>query len=172
MESAMNDKLFHLIAGTIFALVALLHVLRIYMGWSVVVGGWSAPMWVSWIGLVVAGGLAYFALRGPRIIAVACNCGHLCGEQHRIETRTKRNHWRVNSGRVTIRGNYSRSPYKSSPCIRGAPQDIELVAKRQDLDFQRSSRSEQSDQSAKIAHRAKASPDSQFLTSRFWFPVG
>jgi hypothetical protein len=46
------------------------------------------------------------------------------------------------------------------------------VAKRQDLDFQRSSRSEQSDQSAKIAHRAKASPDSQFLTSRFWFPVG
>jgi hypothetical protein len=50
----MNDKLFHLIAGTIFALVALLHVLRIYMGWSVVVGGWSAPMWVSWIGLVVA----------------------------------------------------------------------------------------------------------------------
>jgi hypothetical protein len=58
----MNDKLFHLIAGTIFALVSLLHVLRIYMGWSVVVGGWSAPMWVSWIGLVVAGGLAYFAL--------------------------------------------------------------------------------------------------------------
>ncbi len=62
MESAMNDKLFHLIAGTIFALVALLHVLRIYMGWPVVVGGWSAPMWVSWIGLIVAGGLAYFAL--------------------------------------------------------------------------------------------------------------
>ena len=58
----MNDKLFHLIAGTIFALVALLHVLRIYMGWPVVVGVWSAPMWVSWIGLVVAGGLAYFGL--------------------------------------------------------------------------------------------------------------
>ncbi len=58
----MNDKLFHLIAGTIFALVALLHVLRIYMGWAVVVGGWNAPMWLSWIGLVVAGGLAYFAL--------------------------------------------------------------------------------------------------------------
>ena len=48
--------------------------------------------------------------RGPRIIAVACNCGHLWGEQHRIETRTKRNHWRVNSGRLTISGNYSRSP--------------------------------------------------------------
>src|ERR1035437_708062 len=47
---------------------------------------------------------------GPRIIAVAGNRGHLWGEQHRIETRTKRNHSRVNSGRLTIGGNYSRSP--------------------------------------------------------------
>ena len=58
----MNDKLFHLIAGTIFALVALLQALRIYMDWSVVIGGWCAPMWISWIAIVVAGGLSYFAL--------------------------------------------------------------------------------------------------------------
>jgi hypothetical protein len=36
--------------------------------------------------------IAAVALRGPRIIAVAGNRGHLWGEQHRIETRTKRNH--------------------------------------------------------------------------------
>ena len=30
------------------------------MGWPVVIGDWSVPMWVSWIGLVVAGGLAFF----------------------------------------------------------------------------------------------------------------
>ena len=58
----MTDKLFHLLAGTIFALVALLQALRISMGWSVVIGGWSAPMWVSWIAIVVASGLSYFAL--------------------------------------------------------------------------------------------------------------
>jgi hypothetical protein len=58
----MNDKLFHLIAGIIFALVALLQALRIYMGWPVVIGGWSAPMWISWIAIAVAGGLSYFAL--------------------------------------------------------------------------------------------------------------
>ena len=58
----MNDKLFHLIAGTIFALVALLQALRLYMGWPVVIGDWSAPMWISWIAIVVAGGLSYFAL--------------------------------------------------------------------------------------------------------------
>lgn len=58
----MNDKLFHLIACSIFGLVALLQALRIYMGWSVVIGGWIAPMWVSWIAVIVAGGLSYFAL--------------------------------------------------------------------------------------------------------------
>jgi hypothetical protein len=58
----MNDKLFHQIAGAIFALVALLQALRIYMGWPVVIGGWSAPMWISWIAILVAGGLSYFAL--------------------------------------------------------------------------------------------------------------
>jgi hypothetical protein len=50
-------------------------------------------------------------LWGPRIIAVAGNLGDLWGEQDRIETRTKPNHSWVNSGRLTIGGNYSRSPY-------------------------------------------------------------
>ena len=52
----MGQKTFSVVAGVIFALVALLHLLRIYMGWPVVIGSWTAPMWVSWIGLVVAGG--------------------------------------------------------------------------------------------------------------------
>jgi hypothetical protein len=49
-------------ASVIFALVALLHLLRIYIGWPIVIGSWTAPMWVSWIGLVVGGGLSYFGL--------------------------------------------------------------------------------------------------------------
>src|ERR1017187_239136 len=53
----------------------------------------------------------YNFLRGPRIIAVAGNLGDLWGEQHRIETRTKPNHSWVNSGRLTIGGNNSRSPF-------------------------------------------------------------
>ena len=55
------------------------------------------------------------SLRGPRKIAVAGNRGHLWGEQHRIETRTKPNHSWVNSGRLTIGGNYSRSPRVFQP---------------------------------------------------------
>jgi hypothetical protein len=56
----MDHKTFSVVAGVIFALVALLHLLRIYMGWPVVIGSWTVPMWVSWI--VVAGGLSYFGL--------------------------------------------------------------------------------------------------------------
>jgi uncharacterized membrane protein len=63
----------------------------------------------AFVGAAVFNLIIGLVLRGPRIIAVAGNRGHLWGEQHRIETRTKPNHSRVNSGRLTIGGNYSRS---------------------------------------------------------------
>jgi hypothetical protein len=59
----MDEKTFSLVAGVIFALVALLHLVRIFMGWPVDIGGWSVPMWVSWVAVVVAGGLAALGLR-------------------------------------------------------------------------------------------------------------
>lgn len=58
----MDQKTFSVLTGAIFALVALLHALRIFMGWPILIGAWNAPMWLSWIGLVVAGGLSYFGL--------------------------------------------------------------------------------------------------------------
>ena len=59
----MDAKTFSLVAGVIFAVVALFHLVRIYMDWPVMIGDWSVPMWASWIGLVIAGGLAFFGLR-------------------------------------------------------------------------------------------------------------
>jgi hypothetical protein len=56
-------KTFSVVAGVIFAVVALFHLVRISMDWNVMIADWSVPMWVSWIGLVVAGGLALFGLR-------------------------------------------------------------------------------------------------------------
>jgi hypothetical protein len=58
----MNPKTFSIAAGVIFAVVALFHLVRIYMGWPVIIGDWSVPMWLSWIGLIIAGGLAFFGL--------------------------------------------------------------------------------------------------------------
>jgi len=58
----MDQKTFVLIAVVIFAIVALAHLLRILMGWPIVVDSWPVPMWLSWIALVIAGGLSYFGL--------------------------------------------------------------------------------------------------------------
>jgi hypothetical protein len=58
----MSQKTFTIIASVIFGVVALLHVLRIFFGWPAVNGGWTVPMWLSWAGLVVAGGLSYFGI--------------------------------------------------------------------------------------------------------------
>ena len=58
----MSQRTFTIIASVIFGVVALFHVLRIFFGWPAVIGGWMVPMWLSWIGLVVAGGLSYFGI--------------------------------------------------------------------------------------------------------------
>ena len=42
----------------IFALVAIVHLVRLLAGWSVSVNWIDIPMWVSVIALVFAGGLA------------------------------------------------------------------------------------------------------------------
>jgi len=59
----MSQKTFALIAGIIFAIVALVHVARLAQGWGIVIDGWAVPMWVSWIGLIVPGILGFFGLK-------------------------------------------------------------------------------------------------------------
>jgi hypothetical protein len=62
----MNQKTFSLIAGLIFFFVAAMHVLRLAFGWHMVLAGWTIPMWVSWIALLIAGFLAYEGVRLSR----------------------------------------------------------------------------------------------------------
>jgi hypothetical protein len=56
----MSRKAYLLVAASIFSLVCLLHLARIVFGWPLVIGSWSVPMWLSWVGLIVTGALAYF----------------------------------------------------------------------------------------------------------------
>jgi hypothetical protein len=62
----MNQKTFSLVAGLIFLLVAVMHVLRLALGWHVVLAGWTVPMWISWVALLIAGFLAYEGMRLSR----------------------------------------------------------------------------------------------------------
>ena len=51
------------ITGVVFAVVALLHVTRLVLDWPVQAAGWTVPMWLSWIGIAVAGALSIWAFR-------------------------------------------------------------------------------------------------------------
>ena len=62
----MSQKTFSLVAGLIFFVVAVLHILRLVIGWHAVFAGWTIPMWVSWIALPIAGFLAFEGLRLSR----------------------------------------------------------------------------------------------------------
>jgi len=60
-------KPFTTIAIVIFSLVAVLHVLRLIFGWEAVINGLVMPMWVSAVGIIVAGGLAVMVWREAKL---------------------------------------------------------------------------------------------------------
>ena len=59
-------KPFTTLAIVIFTIVAVVHLLRILMGWEVIIQGAVVPMWASYLGLIVAGGLAVMVWRESR----------------------------------------------------------------------------------------------------------
>jgi hypothetical protein len=59
----MNPKPYLAISGIIFLGVGLLHLLRLFYGWPVQLGAWSVPHWISYVGLPLAWGLAFWAYR-------------------------------------------------------------------------------------------------------------
>jgi hypothetical protein len=59
----MTHRTFAVVAGIIFTLVALFHLVRIFADWPLIIGDWSVPKSLSWIALIVAGGLALLGFR-------------------------------------------------------------------------------------------------------------
>jgi hypothetical protein len=57
----MGHKTYCTVSGVLFALVAIAHLLRIGYGMSIQVDGYGVPMFVSWFGLLVPAGLAFWA---------------------------------------------------------------------------------------------------------------
>jgi len=59
-------KPFSSIAGLVLALIALVQLLRVIFGWSVVINGYVIPLWASALACLVAAVLAVMVWREAR----------------------------------------------------------------------------------------------------------
>jgi hypothetical protein len=59
-------KPFTTLAVAVFAIVGLLHLLRVLLGWGIVIGGVSIPDWASVVAFVASGILATMVAREAR----------------------------------------------------------------------------------------------------------
>ncbi|HYF12755.1 MAG TPA: hypothetical protein VD928_00420 [Candidatus Paceibacterota bacterium] len=60
---AMRERSYTFVVGWIFIIVAIMHVWRVFTGADLVIGDWSAPIWLSWLGVAVTTYLAYMSFR-------------------------------------------------------------------------------------------------------------
>jgi len=57
----LRERTFLLAAGTVFGIVALAHLMRVFTGADLIIYGWAVPLWLSWIGTAVTAYLAYMS---------------------------------------------------------------------------------------------------------------
>jgi hypothetical protein len=53
------------IAGSVFGIYAMFHLLRLLLGWPAQVSNWAIPGWVSALGLLLNGALSVWAFQLP-----------------------------------------------------------------------------------------------------------
>jgi len=62
----MTSKNYCVVSGILFVLVAAAHLLRILLGLPVQIEDYAVPMYVSWFGMLIPGGLAFWAFRATK----------------------------------------------------------------------------------------------------------
>ena len=58
----MDPVSYSLLAGAIFAIVAILQLVRALAGWPVTIGRTAIPVWASWVAFVIASVLAWMGI--------------------------------------------------------------------------------------------------------------
>jgi hypothetical protein len=61
---ALGSGTYSRLAAAIFAIVAILQLLRALAGWPVTIGRTAIPVWASWVAFVIAGVLAWISSTG------------------------------------------------------------------------------------------------------------
>ena len=66
----MTTRTYSLLAATIFAMIAVLQLIRAILAWPIVMesasGPMSVPLWPSWVAAIVFGALAWLGFRARR----------------------------------------------------------------------------------------------------------
>ncbi len=62
----MNIKTYCGVSATLFTIVALAHLTRLFYGWPVEIEATTIPMLVSWVGFIGPGALAAWGFREVR----------------------------------------------------------------------------------------------------------
>lgn len=62
----MKHKTIHSIAAAIFIIIALVHLLRIILNIPAQFGNWQAPMWISWIAIIISTLLSILLLKSSK----------------------------------------------------------------------------------------------------------
>jgi len=61
-----RSKPFTWIAATIFALMAVAHIIRLFTNFQIIVGSHSIPMWVSYVAILITALLSWMLCREAR----------------------------------------------------------------------------------------------------------
>lgn len=57
-----RERTYALISGVIFGVVAVAHLWRVFSNAPIDIAGWNVPLWLSWVGVVLAAYLSYSSL--------------------------------------------------------------------------------------------------------------
>ncbi len=59
----MNRQTYMIVTAVLFAVITIIHIVRVILGWPVEIDGLSIPYWVSELAILVTGYLAYIGFR-------------------------------------------------------------------------------------------------------------
>lgn len=59
----MDQRTYNTLTAVLFLIIAVLHLLRLILGWPAQIGGWTIPVWASWPAVIIIGALAYLGFR-------------------------------------------------------------------------------------------------------------
>ena len=62
----MKHKTIHSLAAFIFILIAIVHLFRIIFNVPAQFGSWQAPIWVSWIAIIISIALSNLLLKSSK----------------------------------------------------------------------------------------------------------